>query len=155
QLVASYGSADCNPETGFPVFAFRLHQFVSRGDMAYATLEPAAERRITLHGQVYLPGVDRTHVLLPLVFCRECGQEYYCVAAVEEHGARRFVPRDLSDRLRGEDGEAGFLYLDLENPWPSGTAEELERIPEDWLEEGRRGVTRVRRDRRECLPRTI
>ena len=29
QLLASYG-AEANPKTGFPVFAFRLHQFISR-----------------------------------------------------------------------------------------------------------------------------
>jgi len=154
QLVASYGSGHRNPETGFPVFAFRLHQFISRGDMAYATLEPEADRRITLHGQVFVPG-DRDRRLLPLVFCRECGQEYYCVGAVDEDGVRRFVPRELSDRLRDDLGEAGFLYLDSENPWPSGTAEELDRIPEDWTEDAPKGGTRVRRDRREWLPKPV
>lgn len=154
QLVASYGSGHRHPETGFPVFAFRLHQFISRGDMAYATLESEAERRITLHGQVFVPG-DRERRLLPLVFCRECGQEYYCVGAVEQDGARRFVPRELSDRLRDEIGEAGFLFLDAENPWPSGTAEELDRIPEDWIEDAPRGGTRVRADRRDWLPRMV
>ncbi len=154
QLVASYGSGHRNPETGFPVFAFRLHQFISRGDMAYATLEPEAERRITLHGQVFVPG-DRDRRLLPMVFCRECGQEYYCVGAVDEDGVRRFVPRELSDRLRDDVGEPGFLYLDSESPWPSGTADELDRVPEDWIEEAPRGGQRVRRDRREWLPRPV
>jgi ATP-dependent helicase YprA (DUF1998 family) len=154
QLVASYGSGHRHPETGFPVFAFRLHQFISRGDMAYATVEAEAERRITLHGQVFVPG-DRDRRLLPLVFCRECGQEYYCVGAVDDDGVRRFVPRELSDRLRDEHGEAGFLHLDSEHPWPSGTAEELDRIPEDWIEDAPKGGTRVRADRREWLPRSV
>jgi ATP-dependent helicase YprA (DUF1998 family)/very-short-patch-repair endonuclease len=155
QLIASYGSDHRHPETGFPVFAFRLHQFISRGDTAYATLEREDERRITLHGQIFVPG-DRSRALLPLVFCRECGQEYYCVRAErdESTGARSFRPRELSDRLRDDEAEAGFLFLDSSEPWPSGTVEELDRIPDDWLEESPKGV-RVRRDRRDWLPKPV
>ena len=39
QLMAGYDVA--NPTTGFPVFAFRLHQFLSRGDTVYASPESA------------------------------------------------------------------------------------------------------------------
>jgi ATP-dependent helicase YprA (DUF1998 family) len=75
-LLAGYACE--NPETRFPAFAFRLHQFISRGDTVYASLEPEAERYITLEPQTFVPG-DRDRVLLPLAFCRECGQEYYSV----------------------------------------------------------------------------
>src|SRR5581483_7197593 len=107
QLVASYGS-EPNPDTGFPVFAFRLHQFISRGDGVYASLEPEVSRHLTLQGQQFVHG-DRTRILLPLVFCRECGQEYYCVRQTSEDGRRRFAPRELSDRLDDDGAEAGFL----------------------------------------------
>src|SRR5205085_10505161 len=78
-LLAGY---DCepNPDTGFPPFAFRLHQFISRGDTVYASPETEDSRYITVYGQQYVPG-DRERALLPLVLCRECGQEYYCVRA--------------------------------------------------------------------------
>ena len=49
-LLAGY---DCEPEeesTGRPPFAFRLHQFVSRGDAVYASIEGEQERYITLKG---------------------------------------------------------------------------------------------------------
>lgn len=155
QLLASYGSAHLNPETGFPVFAFRLHQFISRGDTAYATIQPESERHLTLQGQHFVPG-DRGRILLPLVFCRECGQEYYCVArGSDEQGRATFAARELSDRLRDDDGaRAGFLYLDSAEPWPGGTAEELRRIPEDWIEDSPKGE-RVRADRREWLPKPV
>ena len=39
---------DRRPDTGFPVFAFRLHQFISRGDTVYASLEPEADRYLTV-----------------------------------------------------------------------------------------------------------
>ena len=71
QLLSSY-TCEPNPETGFPVFTFRLHQFISRGDTVYASLEAEAERDLTVHKQQFVPGA-RGRILLPLVFCRECG----------------------------------------------------------------------------------
>ena len=44
-----------NPETGFPVFAFRLHQFISRGDTVYASLE-ARTSGTSRPGQQFVPG---------------------------------------------------------------------------------------------------
>src|SRR5439155_12239908 len=49
-LLAGYQAL--HPDTGMPVFAFRLHQFVSRGDTVYSSLEPAGERYLALEGQV-------------------------------------------------------------------------------------------------------
>ena len=97
-LLGGY-ACEPNPETGFPAFAFRLHQFISRGDTVYASLESEADRYITVHGQKYVPD-DRGRVLLPMVFCRECGQEYYCVRIRRdpETRTRVFEPRELSDR---------------------------------------------------------
>jgi hypothetical protein len=116
-LLAGYRAVD--PETRFPAFAFRLHQFISRGDTAYASLEAEDRRHITLQAQQYVPG-DREKVLLPLVFCRECGQEYYCVEAALDPETRRrvFTPRELSDRTAEGDGQCGFLYYSSRHPWP-------------------------------------
>jgi hypothetical protein len=72
-LLAGY-TCERNPATGFPAFAFRLHQFISRGDTIYASLESEEQRYLTLNRQQFVPG-DRKKVFLPLVFCRECGQE--------------------------------------------------------------------------------
>ncbi|MCP4607530.1 MAG: DEAD/DEAH box helicase [Planctomycetes bacterium] len=141
-----------NPETGFPAFAFRLHQFVSRGDMVYASIEQKNRRHITVHGQQFVPG-DRERSLLPLVFCRECGQEYYCVRAAHDAqtGSRVFLPRELNDRLTDGTSEAGFLYLNSESPWPLDPEEVIQKVPEDWLEE-HNGSLRIRRDRRKDVP---
>ena len=62
------GYRTTNPQTGFPLFAFRLHQFISRGDAVYASIEPVEERRLFMEGQVFVPG-DRTRRLYPLLFC--------------------------------------------------------------------------------------
>ena len=53
-----------HPDTGFPVFAFRLHQFISRGETVYASLEPEADRYLTLHAQQFVPG-DRGRAPVP------------------------------------------------------------------------------------------
>ncbi|HOX44531.1 MAG TPA: DEAD/DEAH box helicase [Myxococcota bacterium] len=144
-----------NPETGFPAFAFRLHQFISRGDAVYASLEAEDKRHITLQGQQFVPG-DRERILLPTVFCRECGQEYYSVRMRRDPktGKRSFEQRDLTDRRKDDQSEPGYLHLSSTRPWPSALDEVIERIPEDWVEE-HRGALRVRKDRREDLPQPI
>ena len=145
-----------NPETEFSAFAFRLHQFISRGDTVYASIEKDENRHITAHGQQYVPG-DRSKVLLPLVFCRECGQEYFSVFNSHDRETDRqiFTPRDLHDS-RDSDlfGEAGYLYFSLDNPWPTDAEEEHKRLPDDWLEE-QRGNIRVRRARKKNLPQLV
>lgn len=119
--------------TGFPVFAFRLHQFVGRGDTVYASLDEPELRWITTQKQQFVPH-DRSRVLLPLAFCRECGQEYYTVvhhpANAQQPG--HFGARELNDLQAGE--RCGFLYASTEQPWPDRSDEALDRLPEDWVE---------------------
>jgi len=149
-LLAGYNCP--HPETGFPVFAFRVHQFISRGDTVYASLQPETDRHITLFGQRYVPG-DRNRVLLPLVFCRECGQEYYCVRREQDDqaGEPRLASRDLTDTRAEPDSEPGFLYVSSDLPWPQDGDELLSRLPEDWLDADGRLLARRRRD----LPQAV
>lgn len=144
-------------DTPFPVFAFRLHQFISRGDMVYASLEEPDTRYITLSGQKFVPG-DRHKVLLPISFCRECGQEYYLVSRVTDqvNGRTIFISRDLRDQTRDEDEERGFLYRNPANPWPDDleTLVAEERLPEDWLEPHKDGL-RVKYNQRKKLPEAV
>ncbi len=153
-LLAGY-QCEPNPETGFPPFAFRLHQFISRGDTVYASLEPEATRYITLQGQQFVPGT-RDRVLIPLVFCRECGQEYFCVRKIQDPETRRplFTPRLFSDPLYDEEGEAGFLYYSTTDPWPEDSEAVLEKLPDDWVEDYR-GTRRVRTNRKKDLPQPV
>jgi hypothetical protein len=58
---------------GTPVFAFKLHQFISQGHAVYATSEARDRRYLTLDGQYYAPGTDGARPLFPLAFCRVCG----------------------------------------------------------------------------------
>ena len=135
-LLAGY-QCQQHPEANAKPFAFRLHQFISRGDMVYASLEEADRRYLSLSGQQFVPGSNREKSLLPLAFCRECGAEYYSVwkSTDRDSGQVVFKGRDLQDRVDNEeDGEAGFLYRDAKNPWPEDPTAQIERVPDDWLE---------------------
>lgn len=137
-----------------PAFAFRVHQFVSKGDAVYASPEPEGERYITLRPQKFVPGSDRERVLLPLAFCRECGQEYFVVRRESDPDGSLFVPRQMSDRLADDDGEAGFLYVSEANPWPTDPEEEKTRLPDAWLET-KGDQLRVRDARKKRLPQEV
>jgi len=93
------------------------------------------ERYVTTRFQQFVPG-SRDRVLFPLAFCYECGQEYYTVRRERdpETGGRIFTPRDLNDVLSDGESEPAFLYASAEDPWPDDPAEQLERLPDDWLE---------------------
>ena len=153
-LLAGY-FCDPDPITGNRPFAFRLHQFISRGDTVYSTIEPEDRRYITVRGQQFMPG-DRNRILFPMAFCRECGQAYYSVRKTKlpESDDLVFLPRGIMDR-DAEEGEAiGYLYLSDRNPWPRSPAGLIERVPDDWIEEGPAG-SRIRKNRRPQLPRSF
>lgn len=140
-----------NTDSGMPSFAFRLHQFFNRGDTVYTSIEKEDERHITIHGQKYVPG-DRSRELLPLVFCRECGQEYYVVRKIKnkDSGKAVFISREFTDRSDDDETEVGYLYLSTKNPWPKD-AGMYDRVPEDWLEE-RNGEIQIKQSQRKNIP---
>ena len=130
--VLQEGSRVTHPATGRPVFAFRLHQFISKGDTVYVSLEPEDTRYLTSNYQVSVPGEpDKT--LLPLGFCRECGQEYVIVAGTERDGTTVFTSRRDAD-ASGGDGVTGYLYISHADdyPWPDDPVT-AGRVPEGWI----------------------
>jgi ATP-dependent helicase YprA (DUF1998 family) len=140
-------------------FAFRLHQFFSRGDTVYATLEPESIREITVHGQKFKPG-NRELIFLPMVFCRECGEAYYCVWQQESSdGSVVFAKRELNDTLSANDEEEstpGFLRIcdDPKSQWPDTSEGCVDLLPEDW-KEIRSGREQIKQGRKRFVPRTV
>jgi len=143
-----------HPTTGFPVFAYRLHQWIGRGMTVFATLEAPPHREITLETIDALPGRDGgpPRTLFPLAFCRECGAAYASVFHDTRHG--RYLPRMVSDRtlpdgVGKDDGVVpGFLFVDDE----AGSAVDLEYLPDDWIESDRSGNPRVKPSYRNRVP---
>lgn len=121
-------------DDGHPVFAFRLHQWLSSGNSIYATLEPPEVRECRMEGQYR---ADDERVLFPLAFCRECGQEYYLVSRIEEQGVERLLPRSPMVGAVEEDSEAedGFFAVEHRELW-GGDDDEL---PDLWFNERRSG----------------
>jgi hypothetical protein len=166
QAVLLAGFATANPDTGLPVFAFRLHQFISRGDTVYASVEKADDRYMTLNAQQYVPEIpgDRSRILLPLAFCRECGQEYYVVdwdQKDQQLSDRRrsssftlhdgeLKARHVSSRSDPEDNSviSGYVALADDLDWTG----DPEDFPEDWLEIGPDGFPRLQRSYRAIAP---
>ena len=119
-----------------PVFAFRLHQWLSSGGSVSATLESAETRQFTMDGQYRL---DDERVLFPLAFCRECGQEYYMVVLAEELGRKLLVPRSPTVGATDDsiEGQGGFFALDVGDIW----ANDHDELPDEWFNERQSGRT--------------
>src|SRR5690606_30843847 len=147
------GSEARDTATGRPLFAFRLHQFISKGNAVYATPEAPAERFVTLDAQQFAPGREREAVLFPLAFCRECGHEYHTVWLDEQND--RLVSRQFSE-TKGVDGlKAGYLYTSVESPGRADRpAVYCSRLAAGWREE-RNGEVGLRAHRKGDVPRTL
>ncbi|GIV95664.1 MAG: RNA helicase [Herpetosiphonaceae bacterium] len=123
---------------GIRGFAFKLHQFFSQGASVYATVEHPDARYLTLEGQHYAPETGqqrRSALLFPLMFCRECGQEYYVCSRSEPGNA--VVPRaPFTTGEAYDDGTSGYLAIDPDGFWPE---EYLDLLPEQWCKDLKRG----------------
>ena len=142
-----YAGTNCkDPETEYPpLFAFRLHQFITRGDTVWASLESEDKRIVTLRGQQYVPG-DRNKILLPMVFCRHCGHPYYRIDRPTHGQPGPIVARTEFSLTVSESVESGYLYVSSESPWPADAEAWVDRVPEDWIEI-RRGGRAIKRDK--------
>ena len=131
-----------------PVFALKLHQFISQGQAVYATLEAPQTRHLTLEGQYYAPGQAQERVLYPLEFCRQCGQAYYDVW-LNEAGSR-LLPREPDSEFFVPEGaiKPGYLVLAEEvGEWTP----DFEHFPSEWFD--KRG--RLKKAYREAVPREV
>lgn len=61
QTTLRAGADMLDPRTQRPVFAFRLHQFLSKGDNVYLSLEPELDRYITSRYQTVVPETGDIH----------------------------------------------------------------------------------------------
>lgn len=114
---------------GFPLFGFKLHQFISQGRTIYSTFEHPESRYLTLEGQYYAPGTEERKLLYPLKFCRVCGQEYYMVS--RDTHEQVMYPDDENADYSDEEGSSGYLMLainDDRHTWG------FEDIPPDWID---------------------
>jgi ATP-dependent helicase YprA (DUF1998 family) len=138
-------------EDGEPVFAFRLHQFLSGGGSLYATLQPSGQRYLTLEGAYYAP-TNTSYLLFPVAFCRECGQEHYLVTVAGEEDAQQLRPDEPFLDPVEEGSSSGYFALDEDGIWSE--ADNETELPDHWyVEVG--GVRRIQADFRPYVPRRL
>lgn len=130
---------------GRSFFAFRLHQFLSKGGTVYSTAESSSTRAIETLFQVVLPG-ETERRLYPLAFCRECGQDYLMVHRQDGIALARH-------QLRVTEQGDGYLFISEELPWPANPIADG-RLPQSWLSQGAAGVT-VTKTRAKDVPERV
>ena len=149
-----------NESSRFSIFAFRLHQFLTRGDTVWASLESGADRHLEVAKKAAKPG-EPDKPLFPLVFCRRCGTAYYRVRVSEDDTGRRLLPRE--DRREQEHGgHDAYLHLGgeaseaSEPSWPrAGGSALLDRVPDSFKETNAQGVERIRSNARGDVPEAV
>jgi very-short-patch-repair endonuclease len=144
-----------NESSRFPIFPFRLHQFFTRGDTVWATIEAEAERHLEISKKGSKPG-EPDKRLFPLVFCRQCGTAYYRVRLLTDERGSYLLPREDIREEDEEGSEEAYLYLSDAAPWPRGEGPEfLDRIPAFLKETTALGEERLRPDARGDLPEPV
>ena len=144
-----------DPSSRFPIFAFRLHQFLTRGDTVWASLESEQRRHLEISKKAAKPG-EPDKPLYPLRFCRHCGTAYYRVRIEQDEHGRIALPRDDTGEHDGDGGQDGYLYVSEESPWPrSGDPTFLDRLPDSFKETTARHGERVRPDARKDVPDSV
>lgn len=119
-----------NLPDGTTVFPFKLHQFVAQGENILATLEKPSTRFFTAEVKNFAPDVEGLkRPLFPLVFCRECGQEYYQV--VWDTQENQFLPLEETLEEEAEEIQAGYLIIE-EEPDTVWNEASLEELPDTW-----------------------
>ncbi|WP_326788586.1 DEAD/DEAH box helicase [Streptomyces sp. NBC_00151] len=152
EAILRAGAKALHPQHERPLFAFRLHQFLSKGDTVYTSFEPAGQRHLTSQYQVSVPA-QRDKPLIPLAFCRDCGHEYLVVTREDGAAGPRFVAR-RDPEAPAEDGD-GYLYVSEERPWPTASDDILGRLPDSWVETTDDGTRSIVQARSGDVPREV
>ncbi|MCK6587115.1 MAG: DEAD/DEAH box helicase, partial [Polyangiaceae bacterium] len=145
-------------------FSFKLHQFIAGAGHAYATLDPAGQRVVTVDGQQFLPG-DAEKRLYAVHFCRDCGHEYHPVRLVTQGDDRLFLARDIDDAPPKRDDDEpsenepeqeifGFLTLHPSDPGFT-FADRDDDYPETWIDYDAAGNPRLKPHYRRVRPQSF
>ena len=154
-LLISVAQLASRPDANRPPLVFRLHQFISKGETVYSTLESAETRLNTLQYQIQAPFRPEGTLLLPLYFCRECGQDFYGVQLSQPQGLTGWVVQrrllDNGEKLKG--CHNGYLYLNPSDPWSQlDESAFLDRFPEDWMDTNAKGIPVLKHSKRKSRP---
>ena len=129
-----------------PLFAFKLHQFISGAGWLYSTLHPEGQRHVTVSGQIFNPQNPEER-LYPTHFCRNCGQEFHPVTLRHhlnhEYSEKREIDDIPDENDEDEEVDWGFLMPEPADPEFSFTGADSD-YPEAWLEQTKHGEKRLK-----------
>ncbi len=120
-----------------PLFAFKLHQFISGAGRLYSTLSMEGNRSVSFSGQIFNPS-NADERLYPTHFCRSCGQEFHPVTLRTQDGCQYFEKREIDD-IPVEPDEAdegvewGYLMPEPQDDEFNFTGN-VDDYPETWVE---------------------
>ena len=128
--------------------AFRLHQFISQGGSVYSTVDSHDKRFLTLEGQY----ASKDGLLYPLVFCRECGHDYYVVRYdSDKQTVSPQLPTALDISPDDTDITEGYLTLDEPGLWD----DDEYRLPDNWFNETKRKGRVAKKDFQRFIPQKL
>ena len=154
RLRLEFGAKVHHSQSNKPLFAFRLHQFITRGDTVWASLEDSSDRYITLRPQRFKPGEKQVR-LYPMCFCRECGEAYYRVdKPVDDSEDKPILPREQFRQTVSDEVESGYIHISKDNPWSDAFEDVIKRIPEEWLDR-RTDNIKIKQNNKKWLPQNL
>lgn len=150
QLISNVNTRKENKRESY--LPFKLHQFISQTGTVYVTLDQDDERYITLEPGHYKSDGTEKRLLYPVVFSRNSGHEYLCVAKNLE--SKTLEPREFSEAFNPDetDLKAGYLICG-ENVW--NPEEDIELLPDTWKEFERKSgnFKGFKKDKRDRVPK--
>ncbi|MFA5468035.1 MAG: DEAD/DEAH box helicase [Sphaerochaetaceae bacterium] len=139
---------------GTPLFAFKLHQFISGPGAVLTTLEKPGERLVTLDEQQFAPSRQSEHVrLYRTYFCRDCGQEYLPVWT--DTMLSSFDPRMIEDLITQSDDEDS-RFGHLVPVYPGQMYQGESDLPDTWFDYNNRlGEFVVKSNLKKNVPKLV
>lgn len=148
-------NTDSNQKRKF--LPFRLHQFIAQTGTVYATLGDREHRDIRLEAGLY---ADKEKKIYPLLFSRESGHEFYCVALNEQ--AKKLAPREPFDQAPSDEEEEHLEegYIIMQHPEDEEVLWDFDRdqseLPDAWFNPVKRDNTRtLKKEYRSRIPQPI
>lgn len=139
---------------------YKIHQFIPQTGNACATLGRFGDRIIEVEDKLYceeLSDGSNKVMFYPILFSRMSGHEFYAVTKVVDKGM--LLPRNssVSDEEEGSRKEEGYVFVphDGENMDDYDFMNNLEELPDDWIEFTRKGEVRVKKSHAAKLPQRI
>jgi superfamily II DNA/RNA helicase len=151
-LISNVNTAKSNKRESY--LPFKLHQFISQTGTVYVTLDQDENRYITLEPGHYKSDGEEKRLLFPVVFSRNSGHEFICLAKNLE--TRAFEPREFSETFNPDetDLKAGYLICgnDVWNP-----EEDIDLLPDAWKDFDRKtgNFKGFKKDKKDRVPKKI